>query len=67
MEHLVVVVTQERKFEPVFGRIKCDSAWACRSVQAMCGLTLDTSQVDGVIECANHTMVTENVNQLPGN
>lgn len=66
MEDLVVIVTQQRKFEPVFSRVERDSARACRSVQAMGGLTLDTGKIDGVIECADHAMVTENTDQLHG-
>jgi hypothetical protein len=29
MEHLVVVVAQEREFEAVLSRVECDSAWTC--------------------------------------
>jgi hypothetical protein len=63
MEHLVIVVTQERKFEPVLGRVERNCARACRSVQAMSGLALDTGEVDGVIKCADHAMVTRDVDR----
>jgi hypothetical protein len=32
MEHLVVVIAQEREFEAVLSRVESDGAWACRSV-----------------------------------
>lgn len=49
MKHLVIIIAQEREFEAVLSRIERDGAWACRSVQAMSGFTLDTGKVDGII------------------
>lgn len=58
VQHFIVVVAQKREFEAVFGWIECDGAGPCRAVETVHCLSLDTGQIDRVIESADHAMIT---------
>lgn len=58
MEHFIVVIANQRKFESVFRWVDGDRARSCRTVQAMYCLPLDASQVDGIVKRADYAMVT---------
>ena len=57
VQHLLVVVPQERQFESILGRIDSDGARACRAVEAVDCSSLHASEVDRVVEGSNHTSV----------
>lgn len=57
MQHLIVIVPQKGEFETILSGIESDRARARRAVEAMNRLALDTSQVHGVVERADYSMV----------
>lgn len=65
MKHFFMIVFQQRQFEAILGRVKCNGSGARRSIQAMDNLALDTGEVDGVIKSTYDAMVAGSDNKLP--
>lgn len=58
LKNFIVVLLDERELESVLCRIDGDGPWLCLSVQAVHGGALDSSQVDGLFERLDNTVVT---------
>jgi hypothetical protein len=58
IQDFVIVVTDERKLEPIFSGINGDGTRPSGTVQAMHSLALDTSQVHWVVEGTNNPVIT---------
>jgi hypothetical protein len=58
IQDFVVVVTDEREFESIFGGINGDGTRPGRTIQAVHGLALDASQIHRVVEGANDPVIT---------
>jgi hypothetical protein len=61
MQHLLVIVSHQREFEPVLCRIERDSLWARGAVEAMNCLSLDTSEIHWVVECADDAVISAEI------
>lgn len=59
IQHLLVIVPEQRKLEAVLGGVNGDGARPCRTIQTVYSLALHARQVDGVVEGANYAMVTK--------
>ena len=59
LKNLVVVLPDQGKLESVFGRVDGDCFWLCSSVQAVYDLSLDSSQVDWLLERLDNPVVPE--------
>lgn len=59
LKNLVVVLPDQGELESVFGRVDGDCFWLCGSVQAVYDLSLDSSQVDWLLERLDNPVVPE--------
>ena len=57
VQHLLVVIAKQGELEAIFRRIDRYGPRTCRPVQAMYGLALDASEVHGIVERTNNTMI----------
>ena len=57
VQHLLVVVLEERELEAVLSRVEGDGARAGGAVEAVGGLALDAGEVDGDVEGADDAVV----------
>lgn len=57
MEHFFVVVAQESKLEAILRRVNGDRSRTCRTVEAVNGAALDSSEINRVVERANDTSI----------
>lgn len=58
VQHLLVVVAKQRELEAVLGGIDGDSSRTGRAIEAVNCLSLDAGKVYGVVEGADHTMIS---------
>jgi hypothetical protein len=58
LEDFIVILPDEGQFESVLGRINGDGSRFGRSVKAVNDITLDSSQVDGLLEGLDNTVIT---------
>jgi hypothetical protein len=57
VQHLLVVITQERKFETIFCWIERDSPRSSRAIKAVHSFPFNASQINWIVECADNTVV----------
>ena len=58
VQHFFMVVAEKCQLETVLSGVDRDRAGSCGPVKAVDRLALDASEVYGVIQRANHTMVS---------
>jgi hypothetical protein len=58
IQDFIVIITNEREFESIFGGINGDGTRPSRTIQAVHSLALDTSQIHRVVEGTNNPVIT---------
>ena len=58
LEDFVIVLSDESQLESVLGRIDSDGSRFGTSVKAVNDITLDSGQVDGLLEGLDNTVIT---------
>lgn len=58
IQHFFVVVFEKSELESILSWVEGDGARAGRAIETVDSFSFDTGQVDWVVQCADHTMIT---------